>query len=195
MLLLCLAPAFPARVVLSLGEFAILLLPNELLAAQASGLLSSPPCCCFEAKPHQVYKCTAQPWTSSLHTFRHNIYNCTWPWSIALFQINDHTIYLLGFCTFSVLRPKLQLCPNSSQESVVEPFMEALNSQHRAGLATRAVPSPSPSTDTSAQVTAREPLVCFSSHGCPILLLLMHWGPSSPAVQMCCWVTRWGHSH
>lgn len=131
----------------------------------------------------------------SLHTFRHNIYNCTWPWSIALFQINDHTIYLLGFCTFSVLRPELQLCPNSSQESVVEPFMEALNSQHRAGLATRAVPSPSPSTGTSAQVTAREPLVCFSCHGCPILLLLMHWGPSSPAVQMCCWVTRWGHSH
>lgn len=36
----------------------------------------------------------------SLHTFRHNIYNCTWPWSIALFQINDHTIFLLGFCNF-----------------------------------------------------------------------------------------------
>lgn len=36
----------------------------------------------------------------SLHTFRHNIYNCTWPWSIALFQINDHTISFLGFCSF-----------------------------------------------------------------------------------------------
>lgn len=35
-----------------------------------------------------------------LHTFRHNIYNCAWPWSIALFQISDHTIYFLGFCNF-----------------------------------------------------------------------------------------------
>lgn len=64
MLLLCLAPAFPAfpaHVVLFLGVFAIPLLPNELLAARASGLLSSPPCCWFEARLHQVYKCTAQP--------------------------------------------------------------------------------------------------------------------------------------
>lgn len=37
--------------------------------------------------------------------------------------------------------------------------MEALSSQHRAGLAAGAASSPSPSTGTSAQVTAREPLV------------------------------------
>lgn len=61
MVLLCLASAFPAYVVLSLGEFGVPLLPNELLVARASALLGSPPCCWFEAKPHQVYKRTTQP--------------------------------------------------------------------------------------------------------------------------------------
>lgn len=114
---------------------------------------------------------------------------------IALFQINDHTIYLLGFYSFSGFRPKLQLCPNFWLGHVVEPFMEALGSQRHAGLAARAAPHLT--GGTPAQVTTKEPLVCLSTCGCPIPLLPMCWGGGafSPAVQMCCCVTRWGQSH
>lgn len=107
---------------------------------------------------------------------------------IALFQINDHTMYLLGFYSFSVLQPELQLCPNFWLGRVVEPFMEALGSQHCAGLTSGAAPSPSLSAGTPAHATAEEPLVCLSTYGCPILLLPMHWGgfqPSGADVLLC----------
>lgn len=106
---------------------------------------------------------------------------------IALFQINDHTIYLLGFYSFSGFRPKLQLCPNFWLGHVVEPFMEALGSQCHAGLAARAAPHLT--GGTPAQVTTKEPLVCLSTCGCPILLLPMCWGggfqPCSADVLLC----------
>lgn len=95
----------------------------------------------------------------SLYALRHNIYSCTWPVCIALFQINDPTMYLLGFYSFSVLQPKLQLYPNFWLGHVVEPFMEVLDCQHCAGLATRATPDPSVSAGTLLQVTTKEPLV------------------------------------
>lgn len=99
----CCAPAFPARVVLSLGEFAVPLLPNEHRPVVCSahlpavGLKPSLTRCTNAQLSHEHLHC-------SLHTFRHNIYNCTWSWSIALFQINDHTVYLLGFCSFSAAK-------------------------------------------------------------------------------------------
>lgn len=68
----------------------------------------------------------------SLHPFRHNIY--TWPLRGASVQINDCTIYLLGFRRFSVLQPELQLCPASWLGHVMGP---SAGPQHRAGLATR----------------------------------------------------------
>lgn len=99
---------------------------------------------------------------------------------VALFQIDDHTIYLLGFYSFSVLQPKLQLCPNFWLGHVVEPCIEALDSQHHTGLATRAAPDPSLSAGTPAQATTKEPLVCLGTCGCPILLLPMRWGGFQP---------------
>lgn len=94
---------------------------------------------------------------------------------IALFQINDCAIYLLGFYSFSVLQPKLQLCPNFWLGHVVEPFMEALDSQHHAGLATVLHPLRL-SAGTPAEVTMKEPLMCLSTYGCPTLLLPKCWG-------------------
>lgn len=145
----------------------------------AAGLKPSLTRCTNAQLSHEHLHC-------SLYTYRQNIYNCTWPWSIALFQINGHTIFLLGFCNFLFRSQNCSKCPKSWEGSVVEPFIEALNSQCHAGIATRAAASPSPSTGISAQVTTREPLVCLSSQGCPILLLVMRWRLSSPEVQMCC---------
>lgn len=106
---------------------------------------------------------------------------------IALFQINDHTIYLLGFYSFSGFRPKLQLCPNFWLGHVVEPFMEALGSQRHAGLAARAAPHLT--GGTPAQVTTKEPLVCLSTCGCPIHCFLCAGGggfqPCSADVLLC----------
>jgi len=81
---------------------------------------------------------------------------------IALFQINDCTIFLLGFNSFSVLWPKLQLCPNFWLGHVVEPFMEALDSPHRAGLATSLQPL---HLSTLAPLLRRQPrrLLCASA--------------------------------
>lgn len=59
--------------------------------------------------------------------------------------------------------------------------MEALDAQHHAGLATRAAPDPSLNAGTLAQATTEEPLVCLSTYGCPILMLLMHWGGFQPS--------------
>lgn len=134
----------------------------------------------FEAKHHQVYRHTAQLRTSSLYILRHNIYSFTWPVCIVLFQINDPTIYLLGFYSFSVLQPKSQLYPNFWLGHVIEPSMEALGSQHHAGLTTRATPNPPLSAGTLLQVTTKEPLVCLSTYGCPILLPPMRWGHFEP---------------
>lgn len=58
--------------------------------------------------------------------------------------------------------------------------MEALDSQQYAALATRAAPNPSLSTGASAQATTKAPLVCLSTHGCPILWLPMCWGGCQP---------------
>lgn len=86
---------------------------------------------------------------------------------IALFQINDPTIYLLGFYSFSVLQPKLQLCPNFWLGHVVEPFMEALDSQHRAWACNQTAPAPSLSAGTPAQGQPRSPLCASAPMGVP----------------------------
>lgn len=171
---------------LSLDEIEISLLPllpDELLGARASALLGLLPAASL--KPN-VTRCTNAQLSPghihcSLHTFRHNIY--TWPLHVALFQINGCTIYLLGFYSFSVLQPALQLYPNFWLGHVTEPFMD---SQHRSGHATR--PAPSPGSGFSAQATGEQ----LSTYGVPSCCFLHAGKAYSPMTQTCRCLTKWG---
>lgn len=133
----------------------------------------------------------------SLHTFGHNIYNCTWPWSIALFQINDHTMYFLGFCSFLFCSQNCSCAQTPGKGSVVELFMGALNSQQLHWYwacnqsCTQSFSQHWHLCPSDSQGAPHVPQLPWMSHAIASNAL----GLSSPAGQMCSWVAGWGHSN
>lgn len=112
----------------------------------------------------------------SLHTFRHNIYNCTWPCTHS-FVPNKWPYYIFArLLQFFCSAAKIAAVPKLLARACRRAFYGGPGLLAPCWACNYTAPAPSLSAGTPAQATTEEPLVCLSTYGCPILLLPVYWG-------------------